>query len=138
MSEPKYIRCNECRAYNEPRALFCSRCGASIYGPTHGGPRHRYRRTTAAGVAMGIALLLGLAVVTFIFFTIIFRGLDGSGDADPYAGQTGTPATVGTAETPTTGGSDSSTSSTLAPIQVRPSAAVCSSALKATSTSPWR
>jgi len=133
MSEPKFVRCNECRAFNEPRALFCSRCGASIYGPTHGGRRLKYRRITASGVTMGLALLLGLAVVTFVLYSIVTRVLDTGEEIDPYSGQSGTPATVDTKTTSTTkpGGE---TGSTLAPIQVRPTAAVASSTLKSTST----
>ena len=49
MSEAKFIRCNECRALNEPRAMFCSRCGSSLYGPVHGGIAPKRRRVTAAG-----------------------------------------------------------------------------------------
>jgi hypothetical protein len=147
MSEPKFVRCNECRAFNEPRALFCSRCGASIYGPTHGDRRPRYRRITAAGIAMGTALLLGLAVITFVLVTIIIRALDTTAEeVDPYAGLTGTPATVNKSDTGGSGGSSGtagtdaggSTSTTLAPVQVRPSSAVSSSALQSKSTTSYR
>ncbi|MBN1320037.1 MAG: discoidin domain-containing protein [Thermoleophilia bacterium] len=139
MSEPKFVRCNECRAFNEPRALFCSRCGASLYGPAHGGVRRKHRRVTAAGLAMGTALLLALAVITFIFVTIIMRGLDKGEEIDPYRGLTGTPATVSTSVTQTGSGADGgATSTTLAPVQIRPSSAASSSYLKSKSTTSYR
>ena len=117
--------------------MFCSRCGSSLYGPVHGGIAPKRRRVTAAGVAMAIALLLALAMVTFTLVTIIQRGLDTGEDIDPLAGQTGTPASIGTTSTNTSTGGTGSTSSTLAPVQVRPTATDASSILKATSTNSY-
>jgi ribosomal protein L40E len=138
MSEAKFVRCNECRALNEPRAMFCSRCGSSLYGPVHGGLTPKRRRTSAAGIVMAIALLLALAVVTATLITILQRGLDHSENIDPYAGQIGTPASIGTTSTNVSSGEDANTPSTLAPVQVRPTAATASSILEATSTGSYR
>jgi hypothetical protein len=87
---------------------------------------------------MGIALLLALAVITIALGIIIDRSLKTTEDIDPYAGQTGTAATIGTTSSlpPDTGTGETST--TLAPIQVRPTSADASSVLKATSTNSYR
>jgi hypothetical protein len=87
---------------------------------------------------MGIALLLALAVITIALGIIIHRSLQTTENIDPYAGQTGTAATIGTTSTLVSGTNDSDTSTTLAPIQVRPTAADASSVLKATSTNSYR
>ncbi len=138
VSEARFIRCNECRALSEPRALFCGRCGASLYGRKRGGPSFRRRRLSAAGAAMGIALLLALAVITIALGIIIDRSLQTTENIDPYTGQTGTAAIIGTTSTQASGTGDSDTSTTLAPVQVRPTSADASSALKATSTNSYR
>jgi hypothetical protein len=90
---------------------------------------------------MAVALLLALAVVTFTLVIILQRGLNPSASIDPFAGQTGTPASIGSASTVTSTGAsgvDSTTSSTLAPVQVRPTAVVASSILKATTSKSYR
>lgn len=87
---------------------------------------------------MGIALLLALAVITIALAIIIDRSLQTTEDIDPYTGQAGTAATIGTTSTQASGTDDSDTSTTLAPIQVRPTAADASSVLKATSTNSYR
>jgi hypothetical protein len=138
MSASDFVRCNECRALNEPRALFCSRCGASLYGLTHTGAKRRGGRFTAAGAVMGFALFLALVVAAFILGVVIHRGLQSGEDVERFAGQSGTAATIGTATTQGSSGTGAATSSTLAPTLVRPTAAVASSTLKATSTNSYR
>jgi hypothetical protein len=141
MSATDFMRCNECRALNEPRALFCSRCGASLYGPAHGGARGRRQRVTAAGAAMGFALLLVLAITVFVLSVVVQRALDSGEDVDAYAGMSGTTATIAAA-TPQTSGGDApggkETSSTLAPTIIRPTSSVASSTLEATPTISYR
>jgi hypothetical protein len=87
---------------------------------------------------MGIALLLALAVITITLGIIIHRSLQTTENIDPYIGQTGTEATIGTTSTLASNSDDGGTSTTLAPIQVRPTAAEASSVLKATSTNSYR
>ncbi len=87
---------------------------------------------------MGIALLLGLTVLTITLGLIIHGSLQTTENIEPYAGQVGTPATIGTTSSQISDNPDSDTSTTLAPIQVRPTAADASSALKATSTNSYR
>ena len=87
---------------------------------------------------MGVALLLGLAVITFALGMLIQRTLSSAESVDPYAGQSGTSATIGTTSTQGSGGGASETTSTLAPVQVRPTAAEASSVLKATSSNSYR
>lgn len=152
-NDAKFVRCSECRALNEPRAIFCSRCGASLYGPTHGGRTRSGRRFTATSFAIGTALLLGLIILAFILYTIVDRTLDTSEDIIPYADQTGIPATTSTTQPETSGETqtsgqggtpteteptDQNTTTTLAPLAVRPKAAVASSALEATSTASYQ
>ena len=48
---------------------------------------------------MGIALLLVLAVITFVLCIIVHRSLETTENIDPYAGQSGTTATIGTTTT---------------------------------------
>ena len=96
MSAREFLRCGECRALNEPRAVFCSRCGASLYGPLHGGPRRKPRRATAAGAAMGFAMLLVLATCIFLLAVVIGRTLSTPEQVDVFAGQSGTTATIAT------------------------------------------
>lgn len=136
MSPLEFARCTECRALNEPRALFCSRCGASLYGRSVG--RHRRRRVTLAGVAMSLAILLALAATVFAFYSIVQWALATEEDVDPYAGQSGTTATVGTMTTQRPGGGSANTTSTLVGTLIRPSAVSASSSLKATSTNNYR
>jgi hypothetical protein len=137
MSATEFLRCSECRAMNEPRALFCSRCGSSLYGQSPGGARRKRERVTAAGAAMGIALLLILAVTTFVLYVIVDRALTSNEETSPYTGQSGTPATVGTVTT-VKAGDDSNTTITVATTLVRPTAVVSSSFLRATSTNNYR
>jgi hypothetical protein len=87
---------------------------------------------------MGVALLLALAVIAIALGIIVDRSLQTTEDIDPYLGQAGSVATIGTTSTQVSGTDDSDTSTTLAPIQVRPTAADASSVLKATSTNSYR
>jgi|WetSurMetagenome_2_1015567.scaffolds.fasta_scaffold134016_2 hypothetical protein len=146
MSAREFLRCGECRALNEPRALFCSRCGASLYGPLHGGPRRKPRRATAAGAAMGFAVLLVLATCIFLLAVVIGRTLSTPEEVDVFAGQSGTTATIATATTETettefTGTTDvsgaGSTGTTEIAVQIRPTAAAASSTLEPTQTNSY-
>ncbi len=141
MSAASHIRCQECRTPNEPGALFCGRCGAALAGPMYGGVRRRQRRITAAGVAMGFALFLILLATTFVLGFIVYRGLDLGETAEPYAGRSGTTATIVTDSSGNPGGgSDGSdgSSSAAAAMVIRAPAASSSSVLKATTTSNFR
>jgi hypothetical protein len=101
MSAREFLRCSECRALNEPRALFCSRCGASLYGPLHGVMRRRPRRVTAAGMAMGFAMLLILAACIFLLAVVFARTLAAREDMNVSTGQSGIAATITTVPTGT-------------------------------------
>lgn len=119
---------------NEPRALFCSRCGASLYTRS----RKRRRRVTAAGVAMSFALLLVLAATVFALYSVVVRALEPEQEFDPFAGQEATDATVGTVTTQRPTGSTARTTTTLAGALIRPTSVTSSSALKATSTNNYK
>jgi len=123
---------------NEPQAIFCSRCGASLYGRS--ARSHRRRRVTAAGVVMSIALLLMLAATVFGLYSIVRFALEPGQEPDPYAGLSATKATVvGSATTESEGGSDRpSTTTTEAATLVRPTSVTSSSTLKATSSNNYR
>ena len=141
-----FQRCTECRALNEPRALFCSRCGASLFGPIHGGIKRKRRRVTGAGAAMGFAMLLILAAAIFLLAVVIDRTLTPTQEVDLLSGQVGSTATITTtttgSSTPTSAatdtssatpsGSTGSTGSTAAAVLIRPTSARASSTLTAT------
>jgi hypothetical protein len=141
MSPANHIRCRECRTPNEPGALFCSRCGASLTGSVPGGNLPRGRRVTAAGVAMGFALFLGLLIVTFTLGFIVYRGLGLGAEANPDAGRPGTTATIVTESSGNSGGSGgnpgSSPSASTAMV-LRPPAVSASSVLPPTTGSNFR
>jgi hypothetical protein len=138
MSPAEFQRCNECRALNEPAAVFCSRCGAALPGALQGGGGRKRRRITAAGVAKGFTLLLVLAITTVILVIVIDRALGPEEKVDVYNGQSGTTATISTPLTHTTGTSSTGTSSTGAAVLIRPTAATASSYLKATESNSYR
>jgi hypothetical protein len=138
MSASSHVRCRECQVLNDPEALFCSRCGASINGPAYAGARRGRRRVTVAGTAMGLALVLILLATVFILGVIVYRVLQPGENIDPLAGLTGTTATTGTTLVEGSSGSGASTSSTLAATLVRPRAVSASSTLEATSTNNYR
>jgi hypothetical protein len=147
MTENRFVRCGECGALNEPQAVFCSRCGASLPSPAHGVPRARLNSTS---VALGASMLLGLLLLVFVLYSTIARGLDKSASVAPYAEQKGIPASIVTTTTVKSGGqavvvTDGSqtgpaatTTTTEPPILVRPKATVASSALKGTSTESFQ
>lgn len=90
---------------------------------------------------MGLALLLVLAVLVFVFYVVVQRALDTTVETDPYAGRAGTTATIATqsSQEPSGAGSGSSaTTSTLAPTLIRPTSTLASSTLEATSTNSYR
>jgi hypothetical protein len=136
MSPTDSVRCSECRALNEPRAIFCSRCGASLYGSPY--QRRRHQRVTPASVAMGIALLLVLAGTVFTLYTIIHRGLATEETDDPWAGRPGTTATLPSETSNNPGIKGDNTTSTIAGVVVRPASITASSVLKATASNNYR
>ncbi len=138
MSLSEFVRCNECRTLNESRSLFCSRCGASLYGHTPGGGLRKRRRITAAGAVMAVALLLVLAATVFALYAVVQYALQSDDDAISYVGQAGTTATIGTTTTESDPSSNASTTTTVAGTLVRPTAVTASSSLKATSTNNYR
>lgn len=129
-----YERCRECRALNEPGAVFCSRCGASLNGPAYGGASRRRRRVTATGAAVGLALFLILLATVFTFGVIVYRTVKSGDNVDTITSVRGTTASTSTSLAGGSGGSGASSSSTVAATLVRPQAASASSVLKATST----
>jgi hypothetical protein len=137
MAAKEQVRCPQCGVPNEPGALFCSRCGASQNRPGYVGTRRR--RVSLAGFVMAFALLLALAVTVFVLYTIVTRVLAPTETTvDPYAGVSGTVATLITSSTSgsntgTTGGGTAGGS-----VLVRPRAATASSSLKATSIADFR
>ncbi len=136
MAGNNHIRCPQCGVPNEPGALFCSRCGASLNRPGYAGTRRR--GVSAAGFAMALALLLALAILVFVLYTIVTRVLAPTETTlDPYAGTSGTVATLYTS---TTGSATDSTGTTDAAgaIQVRPDSATASSSLTATLISDFQ
>ena len=142
MGSPDYVRCRECRALNEPGALFCSRCGSSLGGLAYPGSQFRRRRVTVAGAVMAFALFLMLLAATFALGFIIYRSVKPEGEAGALTSIRGTTASTGTLPsggstggTSGTGGSSGSgTSSTAALTAVRPQSARASSVLKSTLT----
>jgi zinc-ribbon domain/F5/8 type C domain len=131
------VRCPQCGVPNEPGALFCSRCGASQNRPGYTGTRRH--GVSLAGFVMALAILLALAVAVFVLYTIVTRVLTPTETTvNPYAGVSGTVATVVTSatigsNTGTTGGGTGRGS-----ILVRPQAATASSSLKATPIADFR
>lgn len=146
MRDTTFIRCAECRALNEPRAAFCSRCGASLR--TRSGADRRGSSFTGANLAMGGALLLGLLIVVAIFYAIVGRALSPQESVAPYAEQKGIPATISTTPPPATADTAAadatdatdavSTTTTLPAITIRPKATVSSSALKGTAIASFQ
>lgn len=135
MSPSDFVRCSECRTLNEANALFCSRCGAALYGRSPSGSLYRRRRVTLAGVLKGVALLFILAATTFILYAVVQRALTTEEEIDPYAGMAGTTATIPNTDSQ---GSSGGTSPTEAASLVRPTSVDASSILEATSTNSYR
>lgn len=137
MAANDQVRCPQCGVPNEAGALFCSRCGASQNRPGYTGTRRR--RVSLAGFVMAFALLLALAITVFVLYTIVTRVLSPTETTvDPYAGVSGTVATLSTS---TTGGSGTGTTgggTAGGSLLVRPHAATASSTLKATAITDFR
>jgi hypothetical protein len=139
-----FLRCAECRALNEPRALFCSRCGASLYGPLHGGKKRKPRRVTPAGAALGFGMLLVLATGIFLLAVVVMKTLGGGEPVEVNTGESGVLATIttlpeetsSTVFTNTTSGG-SSTGTTENAVEIRPTAAAASSTLDPTPTNNY-
>jgi hypothetical protein len=131
MSPLAQTRCPQCRVPNEPGALFCSRCGASLNRPGYQGTRRR--RVSAAGVTMGFAMLLALGLTALVLFLLIYRVLQPEPEPDLYSGVTGTTATLLRLSS-----EDTTSDSGGGAIQVRPRAASASSILEASNTRDYR
>ena len=142
MGNSEHPRCRECRALNEPGALFCSHCGSSLAGLRYPGPRFRRRRVSAAGAVMAFALLLILLTAVFALGFIVYRTVkpgEETGALAPIRGTTASisaiPAGGSDGGAPSTGESaGGGTSSTVSTMAVRPRSASASSVLKATLT----
>ena len=87
---------------------------------------------------MAFVMLVVLGVTVFILSVIVQRALEQTEDVDPFTGQSGTTATVGTTASHGSGGTPTNTSSTLATTIIRPTSATASSTLEATSTNSYR
>jgi hypothetical protein len=90
---------------------------------------------------MGFALFLVLLATTFTLGFIVYRGLDLGKTVDPYAGRSGTTATIVTESSDNPGGSGGSSggsSSTKTATVIRPRATSASSVLEPTATSNFR
>jgi hypothetical protein len=151
MTDKRFVRCTECGALNEPRAVFCSRCGAALPGAALHSPSPRFNSTS---VAVGAALLVGLSILAFFLYNSIARSLDGTESVALYAGQKGVPATLPSESSSTTVKTDANgvpvttagsatdpsaaTTTTDPPVSVRPKATVSSSALKGTGTASFQ
>lgn len=134
MSPFEQTRCPQCQVPNEPGALFCSRCGASLNRPGYQGSRRK--RITAASVTMALALLLGLAITVLVLFLIIYQAVRPQEEVEPYSGVPGTTATL---VTPTSdGGTAEPGGAAGGAILVRPRAADASSFRKAGPTTDYR
>ena len=137
MGANEQIRCPQCGVPNDPGALFCSRCGASLNRPGYAGKRQG--RVSLAGVTMALALLIALGVTVFVLYTIVSRSLPPSTDTSitAYSGAPGTLAILGTSTT--VAPSTSTTSGTAkGSILIRPTAATASSSLAATTLTDFR
>jgi zinc-ribbon domain len=137
MAAKDQVRCPQCGVPNDPGALFCSRCGASLNRPGYTG--RRQGRVSLAGFTMALALLIALGVTVFVLYTIVSRSLTTSTDTSvtAYSGAPGTLAVLGTSTTvpPST----STTSGTVkGSLLVRPTAATASSSLASTSLTDFR
>lgn len=138
MTSSEFVRCRECHALNDSRALFCTRCGAHLWGRFPEQDRRRGRRVTAASAVRGFALLLVLAAVVFALYAIVRQALDREDDLAANARQTGAMATLSTTTTVKGPAGDASASSTAQATLVRPKAVTASSALRASSTNDYR
>jgi hypothetical protein len=134
MSPLEQTRCPQCQVPNEPGALFCSRCGASLNRPGYQGS-HR-KRITAASVTMAFALLLALGITALILFLIIYQVIRPEEEVDPYLGVPGTTATLLNATSD--GGTTEPGSASGGAILIRPRAADASSIRKASNTTDYR
>ncbi len=133
MSPRDQTRCPQCNVLNEPGALFCSRCGASLNRPGYQGTR---RRMSAAGVTMAFAMLLALGLAVLTLALIVYRVMRPEPEVDVYSGLTGTTATI--VQT-VAGGSGQETPITVGgAIQLRPRAVSSSSTLQASKTQDYR
>jgi hypothetical protein len=148
MTDTRFVRCSECGALNEPRAVFCSRCGASLPGPAHGSPSPRFN---SASLGLGAALFLALVIIVLVLYSTVSRSLDKTASITPYKNQAGIPASTSTSTTVNTDangapvttvgpqeGPQAATTTTESPLLVRPKATVSSSALKGISTASFQ
>jgi hypothetical protein len=149
MVDNRFVRCTECAALNEPRAVFCSRCGSSLPGSGRGGSSPRFN---AASLALGAALLVGLVILAFALYGTIARSLDKSQSVAVFSGQNGIPATLPSDSSSTTVKTDASgkpaagavtdpsvaTTTPETQVMIRPKATRSSSSLKGTATASFQ
>jgi hypothetical protein len=130
------VRCPQCGVPNDPGALFCNRCGASLNRPGYTG---KHRRFSLAGSALALAALIALSVTAFVLYTIISRTLSTSEDTTTtiYSGSPGTMATLNTSTTAPFNTSTTNPGVVRGSILVRPSAATASSSLDPTNTTNY-
>ena len=138
MSSRGRSRCHECEALNEPNALFCARCGATLQTPVSTSPLPRRRGVTSNGAALGLAMFVLLLATLFVLGVIIHRSTKPEVEViDPLAGRPGTTAT--TAPESSEGESGGSTGTTeVRGVVIRPQAVTSSSSLKPTSRGDYR
>jgi hypothetical protein len=137
MAAKDEVRCPQCGVANDPGALFCSRCGASLNRPGYTG--RRQGKVSLAGVTMALALLIALSIAVFVLYALVSRSLTTSTDTSvtAYSGTPGTLAILGTSTTiaPSTSTTSGAVKGSLL---VRPSAATASSSLASTSLTDFR
>jgi hypothetical protein len=135
-------RCYECEALNEPSALFCARCGATLRTAVSPSPLPRRHRVTASGAALALAIFVVLLATLFALGAIVYRTtMTEQPVMDPLAGRPGTTATTSTTvpgNSEGSGGGGSTATTQSRGIAVRPQAASASSVLKATSRTDFR
>jgi hypothetical protein len=93
---------------------------------------------TAAGAAMGFALLLVLLATVFTLGVVVYRTVKPAENVDPFAGMHGTTASTSTTSSEGSSGAGESTSSTVPVVLLRPTGTAASSILKATTTDNYR
>jgi hypothetical protein len=105
--------------------------------------RRRPRRVTAAGMAMGFAMLLILAACIFLLAVVFARTLAAREDMNVSTGQSGIAATITTVPTGTVSTGFTNTTATTGAdsirnaVLIRPTAAAASSTLQASQTNSY-
>ncbi|MGI5939889.1 MAG: NADase-type glycan-binding domain-containing protein [Thermoleophilia bacterium] len=139
MKTDRQLTCRECNTLNEPDALLCARCGASLRSALDSDPFPRRRKVTVKGAILGTILVIVLVVAVFALGQIIYRTAVTKDEViDPLTGHPGTTATTSTTLVAGAGGGSSTSTTLPRGVLVRPSAASSSSALRAIQTDNYR